>query len=142
MVLLALGLLGSAGETGLVNPSDAKPQNREISGRVVGENNEPISGASVSLFGPGQPGDSTNAVNRTDQDGSFSFKNLCEGRVRISANLGVRSGSVWTDTGDTNLQVKIVHPLVPIQVIQPPFLIRNPRMRMMNPRWIDPSDVR
>jgi hypothetical protein len=82
-------------------PIVLKLANRQVAGHVVDENEEPVAGATVSLFGPGQPEGSA----RTDDHGRFFFDQVCPGEVHLSAIYVQDLGEVTGLGGDSNLVV-------------------------------------
>gem|GEM_PF-1114381 len=83
---------------------ELKLANLKIEGKVVDENDKPLSGVWINMSGDNQPRANTN----TDKDGRFAFNNVCEGQINIFCNYNDgRSGRVSVEGGDTNVIVKI-----------------------------------
>ncbi len=79
---------------------------RQLAGEVIGSDEKPAVGASVHIYGEGQP----NASTRTDDRGRFRFDQVCEGNIQVSANLmGVSRafGNARAQGGDTNVTIKL-----------------------------------
>lgn len=78
---------------------------KTIEGVVVDEDEKPVSGASVGLNGEGQPSAST----QTDSKGRFVLKQVCEGKVSLSANRmnGGGYGNIQAEAGDTNVVIAL-----------------------------------
>jgi protocatechuate 3,4-dioxygenase beta subunit len=80
--------------------------NLSISGVVVDENDEPITGAVVSGRGTNQP----YRMTKTDVNGKFTLEGICAGKIRIGAvKFGAVTmlGSVDTEVGATNIKIVI-----------------------------------
>jgi hypothetical protein len=73
----------------LISGNSKEIADTEVSGRVVDEKGNPISGAQVYVFGPGQP-PGKQAI--TNSDGTFHVYGLAEGNVIIDARLNVGPG--------------------------------------------------
>jgi protocatechuate 3,4-dioxygenase beta subunit len=91
-------------------PFKLKRADRLLAGRVVGPDNKPVSGAQVQINGTGQPYGNT----RSDAEGHFVFKQVCEGPINIFAysqsmnnNGQIIPGQVQTFGGNTNVLIKI-----------------------------------
>jgi hypothetical protein len=85
--------------------------NRQVAGRVIGQDGKPSWGAQVTVRGEGQPGSSS---ARADSNGFFAVKNICAGPVEVRAALpaGMNQGRtvvgmVSASGGDTNIVVKL-----------------------------------
>jgi len=82
--------------------------NLAVSGVVVDVNDAPIAGAVVCCYGGdgGQPERET----QTKADGKFTLDKVCQGRVRLSANVSgkiSRYGYVETEGGATNVKIVV-----------------------------------
>lgn len=101
-----------------------KVANLKIAGRVLGPDGKAYAGASVIIFGEGQP----SAIVRSDDAGRFAF-DACEGPVNVSANAQGANGRSQTTGGDTNVEIKLTTPNnlpAPQQVVpadRPPELL-------------------
>jgi protocatechuate 3,4-dioxygenase beta subunit len=77
--------------------------NLRVAGVVVDDNDKPVSGASVSLYGPKQP----SAATQTDSKGRFAFSGVCAGPVQFSfSNPRGDYGSAVAQGGDTNVTLR------------------------------------
>lgn len=76
---------------------------RRMAGRVVDADDKPVTGASITMFGDGQPQNSA----RTDSQGRFAFNEVCEGTVQLSANFESARASTHAEAGDTNVVVRL-----------------------------------
>lgn len=77
---------------------------KQIAGRVVDLENKPVTGASVSIYGEGQP--SSYAV--TDAKGRFTVDEVCDGTIDITVStISNAYGSARADAGDTNIVVTL-----------------------------------
>jgi protocatechuate 3,4-dioxygenase beta subunit len=80
--------------------------NLSVSGVVVDDKNQPVAGASIYCSGDGQ----SHSQAVSDTEGKFTLKNICAGKVRISANKSgaARSyGSIETEGGATDVRIVI-----------------------------------
>jgi protocatechuate 3,4-dioxygenase beta subunit len=81
----------------------------QLSGKVVGPDDEPLPGIWVGISGVGQPGGNA----QTDAEGRFVFKHVAAGPVRVSTSRdGVNGGQPTTVSsqaqgGDTNVVLKL-----------------------------------
>jgi 5-hydroxyisourate hydrolase-like protein (transthyretin family) len=82
-----------------LDPVELKPANLKLAGQVLDADDQPVTNCYVNLFGEDQP----SANVRTDKDGRFIFKQVCEGTVRLSANAQNSFGSISAEGGDTNV---------------------------------------
>jgi hypothetical protein len=81
--------------------------NLSISGVVVDANDSPVAGAQIGAYGEGQP---DNYGIRTDSQGKFTIKGVCEGSIRISANTNGTPqtyGSAQTVGGATDVKIVV-----------------------------------
>ena len=76
---------------------------RKLAGQVLDENDKPVPGAWVNLWGQGQPNNSV----RSDAKGRFVFDEVCEGAVQLYASLERASGSARAEAGDTNAVIQL-----------------------------------
>jgi protocatechuate 3,4-dioxygenase beta subunit len=76
--------------------------NQVVAGRVVNEEDKPVSGVYVSLSGKNQP--SLSAT--TDSKGRFNLK-VCEGSIRLFASGSSGSANVSVVAGDTNVLMQL-----------------------------------
>jgi protocatechuate 3,4-dioxygenase beta subunit len=85
-----------------------QPGNLSVSGRVVDAQNNPVAGASLHVYGDGQPND-VNA--RTDAEGRFTLQGVCPGGVNVEVNAGRRSEGlsalVFTDGGAADIKIVV-----------------------------------
>jgi hypothetical protein len=84
------------------------PGNLSLSGRVVDVQNNPVAGASLHVYGDGQP----NGVNAlTDAEGRFTLQGVCPGGVNVEVNAGPRgkrlAAMVFTDGGATDIKIVV-----------------------------------
>jgi uncharacterized GH25 family protein len=86
-----------------LDPVELKPANLKLAGKVVDAEDKPVAGVYVNLYGEGQP----NANVRTDRQGQFSFDQVCEGQVRLSANLDSSRGNISVEAGETNVVLRL-----------------------------------
>ena len=88
------------------SPFKLKTADRELAGRVLGDDGKPLPGAQVSINGDGQP----NGNMRTDENGHFHFK-VCAGPIQVFAwSQGSgrnNSGNAEALGGDTTVVVKM-----------------------------------
>jgi hypothetical protein len=81
--------------------------NMSAAGVVVDVNDEPVAGASVSVYGVDRPFHHVIA----DANGRFSVQKICAGRIQISANnnLGppMADGDATAEAGDMDIRVTI-----------------------------------
>jgi protocatechuate 3,4-dioxygenase beta subunit len=75
---------------------------QELAGQVLDEEEKPVSGAYVSIYGDGQP----NANVRTDSEGRFAMK-VCEGTVRLYTHHQNAYSSTSAQAGDTNVLLQL-----------------------------------
>ena len=83
-----------------LDPFELKPASLKLAGQVLDEDDKPVAGVEVKLFGDGQPNDE---VARSDQEGRFHFEQVCEGRAQVVIHQRNSSVSVWAEGGDTNV---------------------------------------
>jgi uncharacterized GH25 family protein len=77
--------------------------NLRVAGVVVDSDDKPVSGASVSLYGPKQP----SAATQTDSKGRFAFSGVCAGPVQFSfSNPRGDYGNATAEGGDTNITLR------------------------------------
>lgn len=83
-----------------LSPFVLKLADHVLSGRVLDDNDKPVSGANVFLNGDGQPDGNIT----TDSKGRFHFK-VCDGQVRLFANSPQGGGfaQASVEAGDTNV---------------------------------------
>lgn len=81
-------------------PIVLKPANRRLAGRVLDQNNNPVSDSHVFTLGNNQP----HEMKRTDPEGRFEFA-VCEGSVDLIVTAPTGSGSLTVQAGDTNVQL-------------------------------------
>jgi protocatechuate 3,4-dioxygenase beta subunit len=90
-----------------------KPANRQLAGQVIGLDGKPCWGAQMTISGEGQP---VGAPVRTDSNGQFVIKQVCEGSLDVRALLpasasnpryGYVAGFLQAHGGDTNIVVKL-----------------------------------
>lgn len=98
--------------------------NLSVSGLVVDVDDEPVSNARVYCYGDNQPHRDT----RTDAEGRFTLEGICEGPVRISANVSGQTrlyGSVETEGGATDVKVVVSESSSTTRYVpkQPPSLV-------------------
>ena len=76
-----------------------------ISGVVVDEDGKPVSDASVSVYGDGQPNQHMQAA----KDGTFRFDKICKGEVRVNVHRqrGGGYGDIVAQAGATDVHVVI-----------------------------------
>ncbi len=78
-----------------------------VDGMVVDVEDKPVPRARVACDGRGQP----RREVRTDEQGRFTLRNVCAGRIRIYANVRNGSsrlyGSVWTEGGATEIKIVV-----------------------------------
>jgi 5-hydroxyisourate hydrolase-like protein (transthyretin family) len=86
-----------------LDPVELKPANLKLAGQVLNADDQPVPECHVSIYGENQPG----ANVRTDKEGRFSFKQVCEGTVRLSASAQSSYGSISAEGGDTNVVIKL-----------------------------------
>ncbi len=86
-----------------VDPVELKPANLKLAGQVLDADDQPVPGVYVSLNGEGQ----RNSNARTDREGRFRFDHVCEGTVRLYANVQRSQGSVSAEGGDTNVVLRL-----------------------------------
>jgi hypothetical protein len=79
-------------------PFILRAADRKLAGQVLDADEKPVPGAFVNMYGEGQPTAST----RTDDKGRFAFDQVCEGQVRLSANLQGSYGTTSADADETN----------------------------------------
>ncbi len=85
-----------------------KLADRQLEGKVVDANDQPVAGAQVQVNGEGQP----NGNARSDSEGHFAFK-VCEGPLRVfayrqpTAGGQFLQGNVQAQGGDMNVVVKL-----------------------------------
>ncbi len=102
--------------------------NLSVTGVVVDSDDKPVSGADVSCYGDNQP----RSRARTDARGQFTLENVCEGKIRISANKSDSSsrmyGSIETEGGATDVRIAIGQrgSSTRYQPKRPPSLIGKP----------------
>jgi len=80
--------------------------NLAVSGVVVDVNDTPVAGARISCYGDGQAQRETQA----DAEGKFTLDKVCQGRIRISANVSGRTsryGYVETEAGATDVKIVV-----------------------------------
>ena len=84
-----------------------KLANLSVSGVVVDTDDKPVEGADINSYGEGQP-------NRhritSDAEGKFTIENICEGRLRVSANVRGQNrlrGNVETEGGATDVKIVV-----------------------------------
>lgn len=82
---------------------ELKPANLELAGQVLDADDQPVTDCYVNLYGENQP----SANVRTDREGRFNFKQICEGTVRLSATSQSYHGSISAEGGDTNVVLKL-----------------------------------
>lgn len=73
-----------------------------LSGQVVSEDEKPLSGVNVYIYGEGQP----NTSLTTDKNGHFSLK-VCEGQVRVNASSQNGYAQATAEGGETNLVITL-----------------------------------
>ncbi len=110
-----------------VEPISLSLANLSVTGVVVDSNDNPVSGADVSCYGDNQPRSRT----RTDAKGQFTLENVCEGKIRISANKSGPSrvyGSIETEGGATDVRIAIGQRVssTRYQPKRPPSLLGRP----------------
>jgi len=93
------------GETNRIElpPFVLKVADRKLAGQVVSAEDKPVSGVNVYMYGDGQPNGSVS----TDKKGRFTFNQVCEGQVRLSANTQNSYGTAQADAGDTNVIITL-----------------------------------
>jgi len=80
--------------------------NLSVSGVVVDANDKPVANARVSVYGDSQP----YRTIQTDVNGRFTIKQICAGRIQISADTagqGRLSGYVQAEGGATDVKVVV-----------------------------------
>jgi 5-hydroxyisourate hydrolase-like protein (transthyretin family) len=86
-----------------LDPVELKLANLKLAGQVLGTDDQPVTDCYVNLYGEDQP----SANVRTDKEGRFAFKQVCEGTVRLSANAQNSYGNISAEGGDTNVVLKL-----------------------------------
>ena len=86
-----------------LDPVELKLANLKLAGQVLDADDKPVAGILVNLSGEGQPSGHT----RTDQEGRFRFKHVCEGQAQISANSQRSFGNISAEGGDTNVVLRL-----------------------------------
>jgi protocatechuate 3,4-dioxygenase beta subunit len=92
----------SAGRIEL-GPFELMPANLVLAGRLLDIDGNAVAGASVNLFGREQP----SAVARTDGEGRFEFKQVCEGSAQLYASVGNGMVNSTVQGGDTNVTLQL-----------------------------------
>ena len=115
--------------------------NLSVSGVVVDDEDKPVAGAQVSCYGDNQPSRRT----QTDTDGKFTLKNVCAGRIRLSANKRGTPrlyGYIETDGGATDVQIVISQrsSSTRYQPKRPPSLVGRP-LPKLNELGVDLSEA-
>jgi protocatechuate 3,4-dioxygenase beta subunit len=77
--------------------------NLKLAGQVLDSEDKPVAGASLYMYGQGQP----NASARSDAKGFFRFEHVCEGSLNVSANARNAYGNTRADGGDTNVVIRL-----------------------------------
>jgi len=98
-----------------------QPANMSIAGTVVDEDDKPMSGAAVHVFGDGQ----AFRQAQTDKEGKFTIEKLCEGSVQISVSVQTpthMSANVSAQAGDTDVKVVVVDQSAGQRVVVPPVV--------------------
>lgn len=85
-----------------MSPFILKPADKVLGGRVVNQQDKPLSGVNVNMSGEGQP----DGFMATDSQGRFHFK-VCEGEVRLYANAENSFGQISALAGDTNVVIQL-----------------------------------
>ena len=96
----------SADSEGLENVGNIilQPADYDLAGMVFGENDSPVSNATVEVGGRGQPSHTT----RTDDKGRFQISGICKGWVEISAETSPDCfGAEEAVAGAKNVEVYI-----------------------------------
>jgi len=100
--------------------------NLSVSGVVVDVNDTPVDGARVHCYGgDGQPQRET----QTDAQGKFTLDKVCQGRIRINANVSsgktYRYGYVETEGGAANVRIVVSESPSSTRYVpkQPPSLV-------------------
>jgi hypothetical protein len=78
--------------------------NLSISGFAVDVNNKPVADARISCYGEGQP----SRITQTNEDGRFTLKHVCAGRIVIRAQKGGQTrlyGHIDTEGGTTDIRI-------------------------------------
>ncbi len=83
-------------------PFNLKVADRVLAGRVVDQDEKPVSGVGVNLNGEGQP----NGYMTTDSKGRFHFR-VCEGTLRLFASSQAGYGQISAQGGDTNVVITL-----------------------------------
>ena len=78
-----------------------KSANRQLGGQAVDDEEKPVANARVMMYGKGQRYNST----QTDDRGRYTFDQVCEGPVSVSARYREAFGNTQGQAGDTNLMV-------------------------------------
>jgi protocatechuate 3,4-dioxygenase beta subunit len=88
-----------------LDPFQLALANQRIAGVVVDADDKPVAGAHVNGYGETQP--SLNGM--TDPKGRFSFDQVCDGPIQLSANspLGGSYGNTTAEGGDTNITIQL-----------------------------------
>ena len=81
-----------------------KRADRTLAGQVLGQDGNPVAGASVSFYGQGQP---QRTFTNSDIQGRFVFDPVCEGPVTVTANLSNSQGNTPAQGGDTNVIIRL-----------------------------------
>jgi hypothetical protein len=78
---------------------------QRLAGQVVDQDEKPVVGAFLTVFGNQQPSQTV----QTDNKGRFSLANLCPGTVRLSANdpRGNGYGLATAEAGETNVVIRL-----------------------------------
>jgi protocatechuate 3,4-dioxygenase beta subunit len=83
-----------------------KKADRILAGQVLGADGRPVSGVSVRFNGQGQRMNFTDNI-KSDDNGRFVFKDVCEGPVTVSAESEHTSANASAQGGDTNVMLRL-----------------------------------
>ncbi len=87
----------------LLEPFVLRVADHKLAGQVVDADDKPVARAWVNMYGQGQP----NGHVRSDAQGRFTFDQVCEGQIQVSANAQRAYGNVQVEAGDTNVVVRL-----------------------------------
>ena len=85
------------------SPFVLKVADRRLAGEVINSEEKPAAGASVTIYGEGQPIEQVH----TDDKGRFRFDAVCEGPVRVFARLAQSNGNTQAEAGSTNVVIRL-----------------------------------
>jgi beta-lactamase regulating signal transducer with metallopeptidase domain len=87
-----------------LEPFVLRVADRQISGKVVDAQDQPIAGATVFFGGEGQQSKDPACA---DGEGRFMFDEVCAGQITLGSNTRDVRGSVRAQAGDTNIVLKL-----------------------------------